>query len=38
MGTLSGDTQVNDFTMFEQVYEELPGHLRAQVEAFKEEL
>jgi 2-oxoisovalerate dehydrogenase E1 component alpha subunit len=38
MGTLSGDTQVNDFTMFEQVYEELPGHLKAQVEAFKEEL
>jgi len=38
MGTLSSDTQVNDFTMFEQVYEELPGHLRAQVEAFKEEL
>jgi len=38
MGTLSGDTQVNDFTMFEQVYEKLPGHLRAQVEAFKEEL
>ena len=38
MGTLSGDTQVNDFTMFEQVYEELPGHLQAQVEAFKEEL
>jgi len=38
MGTLSSDTQVNDFTMFEQVYEELPGHLQAQVEAFKEEL
>ena len=38
MGTLSGDSQVNDFTMFEQVYEELPGHLQAQREAFKEEL
>ncbi len=38
MGTLSGDTQVNDFTMFEQVYEDLPGHLITQREAFKEEL
>jgi len=38
MGTVSSSTQVNDFTMFEQVYEELPGHLKAQVEAFKEEL
>ena len=38
MGTLSSATNVNDFTMFEQVYEELPNHLQAQIEAFKEEL
>ena len=38
MGTLSGDTHVNDFTMFEKVYEDIPGHLQAQIEAFKEEL
>jgi len=38
MGTLSGETHVNDFTMFEKVYEDIPGHLQAQIEAFKEEL
>lgn len=37
MGTLSGDTQLNDFTMFEQVYETPPRHLRDQIDMFKEE-
>jgi len=38
MGSLSGDTKVDHYTMFEQVYEELPRHLRDQRELFDEEL
>lgn len=37
MGTLSGETNLNDFTMFEQVYETPPSHLQRQIEMFKEE-
>ncbi len=38
MGSLSGDTTVDHYTMFEQVYEELPRHLRDQRSLFDEEL
>jgi 2-oxoisovalerate dehydrogenase E1 component alpha subunit len=37
MGTLSGATNLNDFTMFEQVYEAPPTHLKNQMNMFKEE-
>ncbi len=37
MGSLSGDTNVNDFTMFEQVYETPPRHLKDQIDMFKAE-
>jgi len=37
MGTLSGATNVNDFTMFEQVYETPPTHLKKQIDMLKEE-
>ena len=38
MGSLSSDTKVDHYTMFEQVYEELPRHLRDQRDLFDEEL
>ena len=38
MGSLSGDTKVDHYTMFEQVYEDLPRHLRDQRDLFDEEL
>lgn len=38
LGSLSGDTKVDHYTMFEQVYEELPRHLRDQRDLFDEEL
>ena len=38
MGSLSGDTKVDHYTMFEQVYEELPRHLRDQRDLLDEEL
>ena len=38
MGSFSGDTTVDHYTMFEQVYEELPRHLRDQRSLFDEEL
>ena len=37
MGNLSSDTKVNDFTMFEQVYEHAPDHLDAQRKMFESE-
>ena len=37
MGNLSGDTKVNDFTMFEQVYEHALPHLDEQKRWFAEE-
>ena len=37
MGSLSGKTTVNDFTMFEQVYERPPEHLTAQRKMFEGE-
>ena len=38
MGSLSGDTQVNDYTMFEQVYEHALPHLDEQKRMFTQEL
>ena len=38
MGNLSGETQVNDFTMFEQVYERPLPHLDDQKRAFAAEV
>ncbi|WP_017932145.1 thiamine pyrophosphate-dependent enzyme [Robiginitomaculum antarcticum] len=38
MGNLSGATHVNDYTMFEQVYEHPPEHLERQRRMFSEEL
>jgi len=38
LGTLSGETNLNDFTMFEQVYEKPTRHLQRQIEMFKEEV
>ncbi|MEP6343035.1 MAG: thiamine pyrophosphate-dependent enzyme [Maricaulaceae bacterium] len=38
MGTLSGETNLDDMTMFEQVYEQPPRHLQRQIDMFKEEL
>ena len=38
MGSLSGETTVDHYTMFEQVYESLPRHLRDQRDLFDEEL
>lgn len=37
MGNLSGETKVNDFTMFEQVYEHALPHLDEQKRMFAEE-
>jgi 2-oxoisovalerate dehydrogenase E1 component alpha subunit len=37
MGSLSGKATVNDFTMFEQVYERAPDHLDAQRKMFESE-
>lgn len=37
MGTLSGKATVNDFTMFEQVYERAPEHIQAQRKMFEQE-
>ncbi len=37
MGNLAGDTQVNDYTMFEQVYEHAPDHIDAQRKMFEAE-
>jgi len=37
MGNLSGETKVNDFTMFEQVYERPLPHLDEQKRMFSEE-
>lgn len=38
MGSLASETQLPDGTMFEQVYETEPSHLREQREMFNEEL
>jgi 2-oxoisovalerate dehydrogenase E1 component alpha subunit len=38
MGNLSGETKVNDFTMFEQVYERPLPHLDEQKRAFAQEV
>jgi len=38
MGSLSGETNVNDFTMFEQVYERPLPHLDEQKRMFQSEL
>ena len=38
IGSLSGETTVDHYTMFEQVYETLPRHLRDQRDLFDEEL
>ena len=38
MGSLSAATHVNDYTMFEQVYERPPEHLEAQRRMFTKEL
>ena len=38
MGSLSGESTVDHYTMFEQVYEDLPRHLRDQRDLFEEEL
>lgn len=37
-GSLATGTKIDHFTMFEQVYEDLPNHLQAQREEFKTEL
>jgi hypothetical protein len=37
MGSLSGETTVNDFTMFEQVYERPLPHLDEQKRMFAKE-
>jgi len=38
MGSVANSTQLPDGTMFEQVYETEPSHLRAQRAMFNEEL
>lgn len=38
LGSLATESTIDPMTMFEQVYEEVPSHLAAQREAFKEEL
>ena len=38
MGTLSGKTNLDDFTMFEQVYEKPTRHIERQINMFKEEV
>ena len=38
MGTLSGKTNLDDFTMFEQVYEKPTRHIECQINMFKEEV
>ena len=38
MGSLSGETKVNDYTMFEQVYERPLPHLDEQKRMFTKEL
>jgi len=38
MGSLTSSTNVNDFTMFDKVYESPPSHLKQQQSLFEEEL
>jgi len=37
MGNLSADTHVDPLTMFEQVYADMPDHLRRQRSEFLDE-